>query len=315
MTIEPTNEPDLNDDLDAFSDMFHGKTPVTEEVQTDPDTVAETEDQKVEDTEDKDTDPDSRESAESEAPVEKPKKINKVQERINQVLERERLARERAEAAERKIEELTRTKETVPNTPTQNVKGEPQPDDKDAEGNDKYPLGEFDPSYIRDLTRHLAQAEQASIREQQRIEQEQQQEQAARAALNNEWKAKLDTVTDQHEDFFDKTITLEETFDNLDPSYSDYLVTTIKALDHGPEVLYYFANHLDEAQRFVQMGPHAATLALGEINAMFKGQTRKEVKVSSAPVPPQLNKGTSTRKTVAADTDDLDAFESVFFKK
>src|SRR5690606_32437801 len=138
--------------------------------------------------------------------------------------------------------------------------------------------------------------------------------QEVRDALQAQWVEKLAPVTEQHEDFLEKTLQLESAFEGLDPNYSDYLVQTVKSLEHGPEVLYYYANNLDEAKKMVQSGPLGATLALGEINALFKGNVRKETKVSKAPPPPQVtNKGTSVKKTVAPDTDDLDAFSDVFF--
>jgi predicted transcriptional regulator len=325
--FEPNNEPvyvDVNtDDLDAFSDLMSGRAKIKEDdtntdpVQNDDDTVADIEDNLEDDNDDtSDEAPDANREGEdddSDDVKEKPKKVNKVQERINKVLERERLARERADALEREVNELKRAKEPAPTAPIQNVQDGPDPNATNEDGSEKYPLGEFDPSYIRDLTRHTIKIEQAAAKAQEAQERAQLDEQAARTELDTNWKSKLEAVTDKHEDFFDKTVELESAFENIEPQYGDYLVQTIKSLDHGPEVLYYFANNLDEAQKFVKMGPLKATLVLGEINAMFKGQTRKEPKVSSAPPPPQVNKGSNTRKAVSADTDDLDAFSQMFF--
>ena len=165
------------------------------------------------------------------------------------------------------------------------------------------------------MARHTINTEWAARKEQEAAEQAQRQVTAARDELQAQWVEKLTPITEQHEDFLDKTVLLESTFDGLDAQYSDYLVQTIKSLEHGPEVLYYFANNLDEAKKFVSMGPLNATLALGEVNAMFKGNTRKETKVSKAPPPPQVNKGSKTRTTVSSDTDDLDAFSNMFFQK
>jgi len=305
------------DDLNAFETLMFGKaktpTEAPKEDQTDADPVDDNVAAKDDTNEPVDLDEDTDEP---ELDI-KPKKTNKVQERINQVLERERLQRERAEALERKVSELERARETATtqtNAPV--VDNGPTPDARNEDGTDKYPLGEFDPAYIRDLTRHTIQQEQEVARRTNEQKQAQLNEQQARQELDTQWRSKLETVTQTHDDFLDKTVELESAFEGLDPNYSDYLVQTIKSLDHGPEVLYYFANNLPEAQKFVKMGPLAATLALGEYNAMFKGQSRKEAaKVSSAPPPPQVNKGSNTRKAVAADTDDLDAFSQVFFSK
>lgn len=324
MSIEPTNDQNFvapdTDDLDAFTELMTGKAQALKEevdeekiTNVDVDTDADDEDQtdvtETADDEAPDEDDDSEEKVE-----EKPKKkVNRYQERINELTAKAREA-ERALAA---LQAAQQKQTEAPKAATPVVQDDaPNPDAKNEDGSDKYPLGEFDPAYIRDMARHTIDKEWAARKEQEAQEAAQRQEQQAREALQAQWVEKLAPITEQHEDFIEKTMGLESAFDGLDPAYSDYLVTTIKSLDHGPEVLYYFANNLEEAKRFVQSGPLAATLALGEINAMFKGQTRKaEPKVSKAPPPPQVNKGSKTRTTVAADTDDLDAFADLLFKK
>lgn len=319
---EPTNVDVNTDDLDAFTDLMYGKTsavdtsevpetkPVVEDDTTEPETSDNAENTET-DQDDTDTTRDSNQD-DNDGKENKPKKVNRVQERINQLLERERKKEEENASLRQRLAELeSKQNEPAPKTPAPTVEDDgPNPEDTE-----KYPLGEFDPQYIRDLTRHTLQKEREALREQEAKERQAYEEQQARAELDTQWRSKLETVTQQHEDFLDKTIMLESAFEGIDANYADYLVQTIKGLDHGPEVLYYFANNLDEAQRFVRMGPMAATLALGEYNAMFKGQTRKETKVSNAPPPPQLNKGTNTRKVVAPDTDNLDDFETLLFNK
>lgn len=325
MSNEP-NDPifvDPNtDDLDSFADLFNGKAkvkedaveiddvkPVDEDDDTGTDTDVDTQDDDVDEA--PDGDDDSADDEPEDKP--KPKKVNRFQERINELTAKAREAERALEAlrAEAAAKQAEPTKQTTPVVQD----NDPNPDAKNDDGSDKYPLGEFDPQYIRDMARHTIDKEWTARKEQEAAEQNQRQIEAARAEIQNQWVEKLTPMTEQHEDFLDKTMELESAFDGLDPQYSDYLVQTIKSLDHGPEVLYYFANHLDEAQRFVKMGPLNATLALGEINAMFKGNTRKETKVSKAPPPPQVNKGSKTRVAVTPDTDDLDAFSSMFFDK
>lgn len=324
MTMEPTdNEPiEISadtDDLDSFTDLFSGKLKETpsqpkEEAQSDDVTPVATE---PTDDEDDNTDSDNseNESSEDEQP---PKKINKVQKRINEVLAKEREARDRADRLQRELDALTNARNTEDPNPTptpSSVKG-PSPDDINPDGTDKYPLGEFDPNYLRDLNRAIIEEEWSARKAQEAKELSQRQEQEARAAIHQDWVSKLDPFVEQHEDFIEKTLELEDTFSGLDAGYSDYLVQTIKSLDHGPEVLYYFANNLDEAKKFVKMGYGQATLALGEINAMFKGTTKKEVaKISAAPIPPQINKGSKTRVVVRGDEDDLDAVAKLLFKR
>lgn len=320
MSIEPNDTPAVDpntDDLDAFTDLFVGKAKAKIEDTVEPDEVepvSEDEDTEAEEQVTEDEAPDEDDDSE-EKPVEKPKKVNRVQERINDLTARAREA-ERALAA---LQAAQAPKQDEPaKAPTAPVQGPValDPDALNEDGSEKYPLGQFDPDYIRDMARHTIETEWAR-KEQEAAEQNQRQQiEQARAEIQNQWAEKLAPALEQHEDFLDKTMELESAFDGLDSQYSDYLVQTIKSLDHGPEVLYYFANNLEEAQKFVKMGPFNATLALGEINAMFKGTTRKaEPKVSKAPPPPQVNKGSKTRVAVTPDTDDLDAFSDLFFKK
>jgi len=320
MNIEPDTSitVDVNtDDLDSFTDLFNGKTPEVANETVPEDKVDEpTEDENTESNEDTSADAPDEDDNPEDKESEKPKKVNRFQERINELTAKAREAERREAELQKRLEEIA-AKQVEPVKPETQTKAQelPDPDTKNADGTLKYPLGEFDPAYIRDLNRAIIEEERKAYREQEDRERVARQEQEQRDAIHNQWTAKLETVTEQHEDFLDKTIELESTFEGLDAQYSDYLVQTIKSLDHGPEVLYYFANNLEEAKKFVQMGPLAATLALGEYNAMFKGSKNKETKVSKAPPPPQLNKGSNVRKTVTGDTDDLDAFSDVFFKK
>jgi chemotaxis protein histidine kinase CheA len=324
---EPTNDTlyvDPNtDDLDAFTDLVSGKAqpkPAEEEKQEEkkpaesetpePEEEEEIEGEEGEQEEDEgeEGDPDGEDKPK---PEDKPaKKPNRFQERINELTAK-------AREAERRLAEIEKAKTAEPVAELPKPVQGPTPDDKNDDGSDKYPLGEFDPSYIRDLTRHTIQEESKAERQRSEQERAKQQEQEARSALQEQWVTKTSGFTEKTPDFVEKTMALEDTFEGLDPAYSDYLVNTVKSLDHGPEVLYHFANNIEEAQRFVKLGPLAATLALGELNAQFKtkpeASPKAEPKISKAPVPPQVNKGTKTRQTVAADTDDLDAFAELLF--
>lgn len=325
MSNEPIDtapvEPSVIDDLDSFSDLFHNVEKTPEPAKQEDEAPEEIENDDVKPVEESGNDEETGENKEEapdeeEKPEDKPKKVNRFQERINELTAKAREAERANQELEKKLAELALKQSEAVNKPDSTSAvddNSPNPDAKNEDGSDKYPLGEFDPSYIRDLTRYTIQRESAIAKEQEAKENASRQEQEARAALQNQWVEKLNSASEQYDDFLDKTIELEDVFSGIDPGYSDYLVQTIKSLDHGPDVLYYFANNLEEAQKFVQSGPLAATLALGEVNAMFKGQTRKETKVSKAPPPPQVNKGSKTRTVITGDTDDLEAFSNLFF--
>lgn len=316
MSIEPNDtifvDPNT-DDLDAFSSIIDGKAQVKEDTVDSEEPITPLSDiDDQDDDQDTNDEPDDGQEEPEDTP-EKPKKVNRFQERINELTAKAKEAERALEAL--KVAQTQKQDETAkPPTPVVQDDG-PNPNAKNEDGSDKYALGEFDPEYIRDMARHTINKEWEAKKELEAKETHQRQEKEARDYLHSQWQERLAPMAEQHEDYLDKTMELESTFDGLDPQYSDYLVQTIKSLDHGPEVLYYFANHLDEASKFVKMGPLNATLALGEINAMFKGSSRKETKVSNAPPPPQLNKGSKTRSTINADTDDLDAFSKLLFTK
>ena len=91
-------------------------------------------------------------------------------------------------------------------------------------------------------------------------------------------------------------------------------------MDHGPDVLYYLSNNVDEARKIVESGPQKATLSLGYLNGKFadvESEKRKaRPKASNAPPPPPKNKGSSRAfAEVPDDTDDLDAFSKKLFSK
>jgi len=333
--LNNSNAPDSpvspdTDDLDAFNDLFHGRVKEASEPKAEqeekeveaPAEEAETEAPENEEASDDDNvGPDEEDEVEEKAPK---KTGNRFQDRINELTAKAREAERRAEETAKRLAELEAKQTPTPDSkPAASVKEDsgPTPDDLNEDGSDKYPLGEFDPQYIRDLTRHTIQAETAEANK--RAEQERNQRTAdeAREALQEQWVTKVTSVVDDHPDFVERTMELEDTFEGLDAGYSDYLVQTIKSLEHGPEVLYHFANNLDEAQKFVKLGPLAATLALGEMNARFRKAESEQQKpaptkvVSKAPTPPPTNKGSKTRVSVTPDTDDLDAFSDMFFTK
>jgi len=327
MTTEnlTTTAPDT-DDLDAFTDLFNNvKAPVkAEPVKEEAEPAEEVEDLATEDTikdeaEEVVAEETLEEGAEDEKPVEAKKPKNRAQERIDDLTAKARAAeRERDEFAKR-LEAFEQQKPTPQEgAPTTESLGKaPNPDAKDADGEDLYPLGEFDPKYIRDLTRFTIKEEQAALKAEQAKEEANLSQQRARDELQDQWVDNLATVKDKYEDLYEKGAELEEAFKDLDPGYSEYLATAIKMMDKGPDVFYHLSTNLDEAKRIVALGPVKAAIALGRLEALYssKGTALKETTVTRAPPPPVLNKGASGRVAVADDTDDLDAFAKKFFSK
>lgn len=324
MSTPETNVENIdNTDLDAFNDLFHGKTPEStpeddgpkdnEEKDDDPNAPIEHEETQTNDEED-DTSLDTDDDGDKEKETPKPK--SRAEKRIEQLLERVRLA-------EAEVESLKKAKEPeAPKpAPTKTVDDKaPKPDDKNEDGTDKYPLGQFDEAFQEDRFNYMMEkslAEQKAALEQQRQEHERHQ---AQEALAKEWTEKLEPARERYPDFQEKGEELLETFAGLDKQYGEYLTTTLMGMDHGPDVLYYLSNNIEEAENIVKLGPLGATIALGRIEARFldTGEEKPTLrpKPSKAPPPPPRNKGSNAAVVeVPDDTDDLDAFAAKMFKK
>lgn len=335
------------DDLDAFENEFFQREPeektqdekVEEEVPEDEDDpLAAEEDTDApanetgDDAEEEEEDDDSEEE---EEPQPKPKPKSKAQQRIEKLLERERLANENARAERearlaveqrlaaleaRNTKEEKHEKQDEPALRDQLPADAPNPDAKDKDGNPLYPLGEFDPQFIRDFT-------QFTIDEQMKAKQEQEQREAQERIVNQQrreiqdnWNTKLEAAEEEIPDIRESISDLVDTFQNVEPAYGEYLASVIMASDLGPQIMYYLSQNIGEAQKIVASGPAAATLALGRLEARLtpesKSEKRNTKRESEAPRPPEARtRGAGGRFAVSPDTDDLDAFEREFFNR
>lgn len=249
----------------------------------------------------------------------KPKK--KAQDRIDELTRKVRESERREADLAKKLEELAKPKEEVVQPPVD--KGPPSPDDVDDKGEPKYPLGEFDPAFARDNISYATAQAREAIRQEAEAEKaaaakqaEEAEQQKAIENLQGEWEEKLQKASETIPDVRTKGAALEPIFGSLDPSYGEYIAATLMSLDHGPEVLYYLAENIDEAMEIVSSGPVKATIALGILEAQMAGVKKKEVKVTNAKEPPKITaRGHGGMFSVRGDTEDLDAFEKEFFKK
>lgn len=324
MSNEDTPVVDTSDDLDAFSSTFFGqKTDTPEPASSEEAEAPDTElDAPEEDTHSEDDtladedDLDDDQTPEPEAEV-KPKK-NRFQERIDELTAGKREAERRLADLEAKF---NKPPEPAPAPVVAKVEEGPLPDDVTADGTEKYPLGEFDPQYIRDLTRHTLHTEREAMKIQEQAEVQKQTLETERTALQSDWQEKLGPAQERYPDFQEKSADLIGSFGGIEPKYGEYLTTAIMSMDYGTDVLYYLASNPAEARAIVNSGATKATIALGRIESKFAVADAEKViarpKVSNAPTPPaRINKGSAVSKpTVDGDTDDLEAFSSEFFKK
>ncbi len=349
MSIEDQSNPTIDvtttDNLDDFASTFFGENTdspsenansgdepeASEDTDNDAPTETDTQDSAEENGASDDTDDDDGDSDETDTTEEnddddgKPsgKKVNRFQERINEIVAKQRQAERERDEALRKLEEAT--KPTKPESgkevgdSTAAPTGGPSPTDKNEDGTDKYPLGEFDPNFVKDTIQHVLNEELKARQEKEAQAQKLTEEQQYRANLQDTWNTKLVDAQERYPDFQEKGEQMIAVFEGIDDAYGQYLTDTLMEMDAGPEVFYYLANNLDEAQNIVNAGPRKATIALAKLEAQLAGTPVNKApakKVTKAPTPPPQLKGSAAAKsTVSLDTDDLDAFSKVLFKK
>ena len=83
--------------------------------------------------------------------------------------------------------------------------------------------------------------------------------------------------------------------------FNPYVVEVIGYSEHGPAVVDYLAQHLDEADRIARLQPHLAALHLGRIEA--KVSAPKPKPVTNAPNPPPTLSG--GKATVTKNPDEM----------
>lgn len=332
----------VSDDLDEFEKDFYNTREETQdeveesdedEVEPEDDSLATDEDDA--DPEESDEDPEEDEEADEEGddepepdPKPKSKKRNRAQERIEELVAEARIAQREAEALRKQLEEI---RQKVPADSVKETDGlrdklppeAPNPDATKEDGEPVYALGEFDPAYIRDLTKFTIEQERKADAERAAQEAQAREIEAAQQELANHWQERLEEVKKNPEfEDFDETIKdLEPVVQDIDPNYGDFLATTIMSSEFGPQIMYYLANNIGEAQKIVASGPAAATRAIGRLEARFESRSQQEEKrnkrkVSNAPAPAEnRTRGNRGQFNVRPDTDDLDAFEREFYKK
>lgn len=327
MTDNNSNPVDI-DDLDTFEDAFYEKEAATDEVDevvedTEDDALATEEDTDAPEGDDEQETEEDSDEEETPQPQNKGRNRKSAKERINEITRRAYEAERREAALLQRLEALesrTHKDSQDPQVLRENLpQGAPTPDAVDAKGEPLYPLGEFDPLFIRDLSKFTAAQEFAAQREQeaqaiaaQRLEQ-------AKNELKTTWAEKLEQAEEQNPEIREDIGELVDTFQNIDPTYGEYLALTIMQSENGPQILEYLSQNIGEAQNIVASGPAAATYAIGRLDSHFTRPTaekRNAQTVSHAPEPPEtVTRGRKGQKVVRGDTDDLDAFERVYFKK
>jgi DNA repair exonuclease SbcCD ATPase subunit len=327
--MSDSNQPVDTDEsnLEDFEAQFYGLE------KKEDDFVAENEDNSLETEEDLPEDEEVEEEDEEELPDEEeeepepepePVKAKKksFQSRIDEITARAYEAERREALLRQELEALKTEAKPQAKEPTSNdnrsPEGAPSPDAVDEAGELLYPLGEFDPKFISDLTRYTIKVESERAKAEAQKAAAVQAAEEARQEIVNQYAERFNQAADEIPDLREKVAGLADQFNSIDENYGEYLATTIMSLESGPRLMYYLSQNIGEAQKIVASGPAAATLALGRLDAMLSKPKAEEKRklVSNAPPPPQARaRGAHGRFEPNPDTDDLEAFERVFYAK
>lgn len=200
-----------------------------------------------------------------------------VQKRINELTREKHEARRQAEQYQQRLQqveqELARSRQYA--VPDPNV---------DLDG------------YIR----HIAEQRADEIVQSDRSQWQQQQHQQHIQSLAQTYQSRADEYAAKNPGYVDA----EGAFVSIagaNPLVAEVLMTS----DHGPAVVDYLGNHLDEASRILSMPPHLAAAALARIEVRVS--TQKQKPVTSAPNPPPTLGG--GKATVAKNPDDMSQAE------
>jgi hypothetical protein len=199
------------------------------------------------------------------------------QERVNEITRARRQAeRERDEL--RQQLEFMRSQTPQP----QQQAGIPDPSELG------WDLQQWGKALTENVSRTAYEQAQAQIR--------QEQQQAYEAQLLQQFEAREQAFAAQSPDYFDRVQSLMGTV-TFTPAVGEILATS----DHGPAVLDYLAQHLDEADRISRLPPHMAAAQIGRIEAKVSAPKAKPASNAPAPVP-TLGGGARSTKPVGEMT-------------
>jgi hypothetical protein len=196
------------------------------------------------------------------------------QERVNEITKARREAERRAEALER---ELTSLRQQHP------VQHQPQSHEKAPALSDfNYDMDEW----ARATQEYLLT--QAESRVEQKISTRSQQER--QQTIQKSYEERATKYAADHPDFDAAVDDLTRTV-----RFAPEVIEAIGVSDHGPAVVHYLAQHLDEADRIARLPAHLAAAQVGRIEAQVS--TAKPKPVTNAPSPaPTLGGGAAASK-------------------
>lgn len=180
---------------------------------------------------------------------------------------------------------------------------DPEPDAADAS---RYPNGEYDKSYIKDLGRWSARQESRDLEAKRQKDTQAQQQQSYRARVERDWADRLTKAQAATPDWATRY--------NERTPLDERMIPHIQTLEDGPELMLYLSDHQDFAQRLATLPPIQQVAELGKVSGRLaaakesRGTAASPVpSKASAPITP-LGGGSHVTPDEGSDDESFDAF-------
>ena len=215
---------------------------------------------------------------------------------------------------EQRISAVENSRLSPENIPANSNDTSGRPDANDAT---KYPLGVLDDGYISDMIEWTADQKVKAALNGERQTEKAKAEAAEATQHFTSLREKMDSLTekgaDQFEDFED---TVVEAGLRGDWKLTETTFTAAADAENGPAILYELANDKAEALRVSQLSPYQQLKYVADRDAAITAAKPKPRTKPGAGAPPSnIPAGRNSSAPIRADTDNLNDFRKLFYKK
>jgi len=215
---------------------------------------------------------------------------------------------------DQRISALENSRLTPENNSANSADTSGRPDANDAT---KYPLGVLDDGYITDMIEWTADQKVKQVLSGERRTEQAKAEAASAEQHATALREKMDTLTEKGADQFDDfEETVVESGLRGDWKLTETTFTAAADAENGPAILYELANNKAEAQRVSQLSPFQQLKYVADRDAAIEAKKPKARTKPGAGAPPSnIPAGRNSSAPIRADTDDLNEFRKLFYKK
>ena len=224
---------------------------------------------------------------------EKPKRPGGFQKRIAKLSSK--LTSAQAETEYWRQQALARQQETAKSEQATSEKPRPREQDYDLTTTEGWS------KYTEDVADWKTDQKFAQVEKQRQEREQQAKSQSEQERLNHAWTEKLSAAKAKHADF-------DEAVEDLAIPVTRDVQVAMQESDFGAEILYYFAQHPEEAEQVGKLTGRAADRAIGRVETLIAAEEIDAEETVQAPPPPQTKAPpppTPVRKAAGSGTPNI----------